>query len=167
MNLIRKVATTLALCGATFFTNMAHAGDCGEWVTGGFWRTGNVYVDGVLVSSTEMWIDTVEWEPGACPTQPEPVPEPEPQSRSQQITAALSNFTLSCRQAGLSQSVYTAGQVAKCTDEVYSAVEADLWAFGPWKWWVKVGIANQCTTKVSTEIAFSYNADFQSIPVCN
>lgn len=46
MKMIRRIAATLALCGTAFFTNMAHAGDCGYWETQGFWSTSNVEILG-------------------------------------------------------------------------------------------------------------------------
>ncbi len=39
MKIVRRIAATLALCGTAFFTNMAHAGECGYWETEGFWST--------------------------------------------------------------------------------------------------------------------------------
>ena len=44
MKIVRRIAATLALCGMAFFTNMAHAGDCGTWQTEGYWVTTNVEI---------------------------------------------------------------------------------------------------------------------------
>ena len=46
MKIVRRIAATLALCGTAFFTNMAHAGDCGYWEIQGFWSTSNVEILG-------------------------------------------------------------------------------------------------------------------------
>lgn len=167
MKRIKSIATTLAWCGAAFFTNVAHAGDCGEWVTGGYMQNWTIYVDGIPVHGQD-WIATAEYEARDCPPTPvEQEPPAEPPSRAAKIAQALSNFTLACRKPGLTAALYLAEQKVTCTNEVYDAIEADLWGFGPWKWWIKLGIGLQCNTKVEADFAHSYERIFEQVPVCN
>lgn len=173
MKIFRSIVGTLALCGTVFFTNMVYAGDCGSWVDGGEWQQSTVTTPGdpanglpPTVSKEWYFKETQTWSPTACEGSMVET-EPQEQSRSQKITQALSDFKLGCRTPGTSKALYQAEQVGKCTNEVYGKVEADLWAFGPWKWWVKVSIGWQCTTKVATELALVYEADIDKVPLCN
>ncbi len=171
MKIGKQLATTFALCGTALFTNIAQAGDCGYYETEGYNSTSVITSGGTpghpeVTTTTTTFITTgVTYVPLDCGGG-SPEPEPEPQSRSEKITAALSNFKLSCRKANHTKLMYQADQTDRCTEEVYSAVEADLWAFGPWKAWVKLGIAMQCGTKVAADIAFVYEGNIDAVPAC-
>jgi hypothetical protein len=74
MKLLKSIAATLVLCTAPFIATVAHAGDCGDWVTGGSYVTTVISIVGgphvpPATGSTTTWVATAEFVSKPCPNE--------------------------------------------------------------------------------------------------